>query len=224
MTYYDFNSFGYIRHLKEYIKIIYPLFTRNNANRTIISVGSGDGRREKQLLEKFGTPIIGIDPIIDKDIKFYQKPEYKNIEELINKKQNIIANCDIILFWPSPNDTGNDYDYKAIKDLQPTQIFIVYASCGASGGTLLQSRINYLFDNENIQYSNMKKSQRDDKFIYNIIAHYRKIITKDYFGVPDDVSYDILLLSKFSKITYDQDIINKLPDSSKTGENNCIIS
>lgn len=89
-----------------------------------ISVGSGNGKIEHQILLKTGIDIICVDPnpmSWCKDKTLYKAPEYSYIQEL---NESFIGNCILFINWSTPLTDGN-YDIDAIEFLQPVSIITV---------------------------------------------------------------------------------------------------
>ncbi len=131
----------------------------------IISIGSGTGEFENYLEDKTGKEIICVDPTpteyesgewglfkeakkdrkSDKEIKIFKKPDYKNVDELIADKKDIVGNCSIMIIWPYPDPNGN-YDMNAIKKLNPSRVLLLYSRDGHSGSDALREYIYRLPD------------------------------------------------------------------------------
>lgn len=141
-----------------------------NYQNKIVSVGSGFGYLEKLLEFELNFKFILIDhnpfesickpyPDITENyllknpdfIKFYRKPNYKDIKELKSFNQNIIGNCDLMLIWPEPGISL--YDMDAITTLKPNSIFILYGDAypneGCAGGVLLHYFISCILGRNN---------------------------------------------------------------------------
>ena len=109
----------------------------------IAEVGSGNGEFAKFLSTVLGQHVITIDPLnyifLDKPEKTPDFPSAYDFKASCQTKQPLA----LVLNWPTPNKTDIDpftdmpYDISAIEILEPALIFLIYASCGASGSTQL---------------------------------------------------------------------------------------
>ena len=136
----------------------------------IVSVGSGVGYLEKLLEFETGFKFILVDPdpfeqiklsipgvtipylLSNPDfIKFYRKPNFKDIKELTTFNKNLIGRCDLMLIWPIPGH--NVFDMDSITTLKPNSIFILYGDDyphgGCSGGVLLHFFISCILGRSN---------------------------------------------------------------------------
>jgi hypothetical protein len=111
----------------------------------IISVGSGNGKLEKYLIENGYPNIICIDPKVfshNKEKILYIEPKYDNVDEMISKNPNVVNNCFLMIIYPSREGSPDSgYDIEAIKKLCPKRILVLYESIGYSGSNQL---INFL--------------------------------------------------------------------------------
>jgi len=130
----------------------------------LISVGSGYGVLEKYIKNTYKKKqqkleLICIDPepasyrfanypklpiikpqfaYVDDYIKEYDNAK-DNTQDNIQEDNTLNNTCDLLLCWPSPNDSI--YDLDAIIKLQPKIIFILYEMSGAAGGNSLHNWI-----------------------------------------------------------------------------------
>ena len=109
----------------------------------VAEVGSGNGEFAKFLSTVIGHRVITIDPL---NYNFLGKPA---TAPDFPSAYDYRASCQseqplaLVLNWPTPNSrdidpfTDKPYDISAIEILKPALIFLIYASCGASGSTQL---------------------------------------------------------------------------------------
>ena len=164
-------------------------------NKEIFSIGSGSGHFEYYFNEyiskitddkfcKMSMTCVDPDPesYSKGEIKLY--PLYKNIQELLKSRSEIVENCQIVIIWPSPTDTT--YDIEAILYLKPKKIMILYEENGSSGGEDLHEFINDCEDNEekynfDIKYKAntfIKKTFISKMFNYDVDYYVLKGLTK----------------------------------------------
>jgi hypothetical protein len=125
----------------------------------LISVGSGYGVLEKHIENTYKQKqqkleLICIDPEpTSYSFENYPKtplifPQYAYIDAYIDDylgklqiqlTKEEINNCDLLLCWPSPNEST--YDLEAIIKLQPIKVFIIYEMTGAAGSNSLHNWI-----------------------------------------------------------------------------------
>ena len=122
----------------------FEIFTRFNSD-PVVSVGSGECGFETHLELKHAEStreilkILCVDPDptshYNNPILFpmTRHPDYPLVKDLIEDKPDLIGNCNLILNWPSPNNDGNSYDIKAILDLNPKMVFLLFEATGSSG-------------------------------------------------------------------------------------------
>ena len=123
--------------------------SNDNNNEKIISFGSGKCELEIHLEksnDNNNEKIICVDPnpgSFSNDRFFVEKrkPDYPLVQDLVESKPDIVGNCNLMLIWPSPNEIGGSYDIKAVKDLNPKSVLIVFESTGSSGSPSLLNMI-----------------------------------------------------------------------------------
>jgi len=117
------------------------------ADTKVVSVGSGSGEQEKRLMESIpGLSVICVDPAPESfpvsrleyakgELDVVLKPKYKTVESLISDPvdSKLIGNCILLLDWPS-NSESHDFDFEALKELQPLAVVIRYEQRGEDGG------------------------------------------------------------------------------------------
>ena len=98
-------------------------FIEANPGLAIISVGSGAGRLESWIQERWSRDVTCVDPspIFGFSINFrlkkpFMKPKYDYVDDLITEKPEYVGNCILLLIWAPPNET---YDLEAVRKLQP---------------------------------------------------------------------------------------------------------
>jgi hypothetical protein len=114
---------------------------------TVVSVGCGTGNVEACMREHFGEQIdiICVDPnpgsyptsmYIDIPDCGTCVPDFKLVEDLVEKRPELRMNCIMVLNWPEP---GRDitWDFDAICSLRPSVIVCRYESVGGAGGDVL---------------------------------------------------------------------------------------
>lgn len=105
-----------------------------------VSVGSGMGRIEQELISK-GKIVFCIDPnntdMVDRYTgeKRVKKPDYSYVSEFIKDKPSSIGKVNLILLHPLPDYSL--YDIFSILSLEPKKIFLYYMKTGGSGSWLL---------------------------------------------------------------------------------------
>jgi len=105
-----------------------------------VSVGSGMGVMEKQLLDA-GKVVICVDPNnYDKKDRYTQairviQPNYRFVSDLLEDKPSIVGKVNLILNHPLPDYAL--YDIMAILKLEPIRIFLYYMKEGGAGTWLL---------------------------------------------------------------------------------------
>jgi hypothetical protein len=123
--------------VKECCDRIFTLTTEEEKIPPIISVGSGNGKLEKYLIENDYPNIICIDPKVfshNVDKILHIKPEYDNVDEIIVKKPEVVGNCFLMIIYPSQEGTPDSgYDIEAIRKLNPRRILVLYENIGYSG-------------------------------------------------------------------------------------------
>lgn len=108
----------------------------------IVSIGSGDGTVEKEIIaqyrERFGKEISI--QLVDPDPKFHRIADFETVDHLIRENPRIVGNCVALIIWPYPTRikvmkeyVEDNYDVEAVQKLQPRAALIVYESTGGSG-------------------------------------------------------------------------------------------
>jgi hypothetical protein len=114
---------------------LYREYASHMSDYPIISVGSGSGYVEHTL--GCDDRIICIDP----QPKWYGnqdvvlEPKYPFVRDLIMDRPEIVGECHLMLVWPTPGNVT--YDIRAIRDLKPRMVTIIYDSSGSAGGSPL---------------------------------------------------------------------------------------
>lgn len=124
-----------------------------NVNKTynlpFVSVGSGDA-----LLESNNKNVnwICVDPKPEEYMKdrnkgnVYLKPKYAYVKDLVDNEPNLVNNVVLFINWAYP---GLDYDYEAIKILNPVAILVIYDQNGVAGGLMFHDWIPSSYSKEN---------------------------------------------------------------------------
>ena len=120
----------------------------------VVSVGSGSGLFELYLESVLEIKVYCIDPKIEcygyngSDEIYYKEPDYPTVEEFLKDHPDAVSNSTLFLGWPCPNNSK--YDYESIGLLDPVNIVIAYASCGAAGSKYLLRWLYDSFDRDDI--------------------------------------------------------------------------
>ena len=132
-------SFGtLIDHINTFMGQEYPIY----------SFGSGDGQVEKYYNDIFGTKqIICIDPEPGKFNRsvVVLKPEYSNVEELIEAKPELVGEAQALLIWVDP---CLNYDMDVIQKLKPKKLLVLYDGTGSAGSTEFHEYLETTCDSE----------------------------------------------------------------------------
>jgi hypothetical protein len=111
-------------------------FIKGTESPDIVSVGSGNGKLEKYLIENGYPNIICIDPkVFSHNIEkvLHIKPEYDNVDEIISKRPEIVGDCFLMIIYPSHKESPDcGYDIEAIRKLNPRRILVLYDSYSGS--------------------------------------------------------------------------------------------
>lgn len=131
--------------------------------RPIVSVGSGNGWLESILLQECKIAnIICVDPDPESfrpyQASFSTKPDYPNVQKLLMERKELATACDLLLGWPTPNDST--YDIEAIRSLQPQNIFVVHEPAGGAGGAEFQSWLRMQIDYKPVHSETHRTSSR----------------------------------------------------------------
>ena len=74
------------------------------------------------------------------------------MDELVEKRPQIVRNCSLFIIWPPSEDPDNNYDIEAIRKLRPRAVLTVYECVGGSGSVevriFLRSNDSYKLSNE----------------------------------------------------------------------------
>lgn len=114
-------GFETIKCYFQYVKDAYP-------GMPIISIGSGNGKLEKDLMDDLDIHILCIDqnPLSWSCVKtLYVRPVYDSVQEMLDDE--LVINdknkkCIVFLNWSTISDT---YDIKAIKLLKPVHLIVI---------------------------------------------------------------------------------------------------
>lgn len=166
------------------------------------SIGSGNGKIEKWLVDETGATITCVDP----DPTAYTPgqvmiaPEFSKVDGLISSRPDSVGNIGVLLVWPSPNDGGGfgsddaddaddaddeskvGYDLEAIQKLNPPVIVLMYASCGASGSEDLQE---WVYSHEG--YTAVMKDERPRETFIGTICYELLVLVRDDWDKADEV-------------------------------------
>lgn len=130
---------------------ILSAFSKLDTTLPVVSIGSGSGEFEQLIMKHYPSlSIICVDPdpldwCYDDDIMI--PPDYATAETLVEKRPELVGECNVFINWPYPNDETT-YDYDAIAILKPQRVICVVATCGASGGFKFLSFIKSLLVGE----------------------------------------------------------------------------
>ena len=148
--------------------------TFENKSIPIISVGSGMGKREKELIN-LGYKVICIDPTKQNKDRWYpikrvMKSNYKYVNDLIENNKDIIGNCNLLIEYPMTDYIT--YDFCAIYDLQPIEIIILTTVGATSGSILLHYWLNKYGINTTNKQITMKSLAQGLGITFNIELNY----------------------------------------------------
>ena len=129
----------------------------SDVNIPIISVGSGMGKREQELID-LGHKVICIDPFKGRkdrwtSIKRVRKRDFKNVPSCMEKHKELIGNCYVLIEYPQTDYIT--YDFCSLYDLQPLETIILTTRSCQSGGLLLHFWLNKY----GIQTTNKEKTR-----------------------------------------------------------------
>lgn len=126
----------------------------------VISIGSGDGSLENAIItayeDHFGSKLNIT--LVDNNPEF--KVDYSTVDDLIEKRPDVVRNCVLLIMWPESEEDNDCYDIDSICKLQPVAALTVYEPTGVSGSyefvRLIRKReaefeINYSLDNYAIE-------------------------------------------------------------------------
>ena len=117
-----------IKYMGEEIVERYLAVMHSKYSTPFASIGSGNGYIEsKNNYIKW----ILIDPNCNIETVFLH-PDYKTVQELIEKRPELIGNTVLFLNWCLPGDST--YDYDAIILLQPVAVLVIHERCRDSSG------------------------------------------------------------------------------------------
>lgn len=126
----------------------------------VVSVGSGIGWFEKLMETKYDMNIICVDPhptsnynksifenATKSDLPMHM-PDFRTCDDLLLAKPDLIGNCKLLLIYPTPDGGGQDYDFSAIQQIQPSSIFLLVDVSGSAGGEKLLTYLNRGVEND----------------------------------------------------------------------------
>ena len=111
----------------------------------IIFVGSGDGFVDRRIIEAYRDHFGSTLNITLVDINPKYEVDFRTIDDLIAKRQNVVGNCCLLIIWPDPHKGG--YDIDSVRKLQPQAVLTLYETNGISGSSGFQ-----MFLDENKKY------------------------------------------------------------------------
>lgn len=160
------------------------------------SIGSGNGKIEKWLVDETDATITCVDP----DPTAYTPgqvmiaPEFSTVDGLISSRPDSVGNIGVLLVWPSPNSGGGfgfddadeeskvGYDLDAIQQLNPPVIVLMYASCGASGSEDLQE---WVYSHEG--YTAVLKDEHPSETFIGTLRYELLVLVRDDWDKVDEV-------------------------------------
>lgn len=123
--------------LEEFLKF-FEIF-KTSAKTPIISVGSGVGSVETYLEDLLNVQITCVDPAPtsyqDQTDDPQHLPDHPLVESMIKEHPEFVRNSSLFLNWPTPSNGGDNYDMRAVQQLQPKFIFAVVETSGGGGGS-----------------------------------------------------------------------------------------
>ena len=138
--YMAFLSFG-LHNFMSYAAHFCKYEAQNNAD--IISVGSGNGMVDKEIIatyrKHFGEDIkiTLVDPNPDYEVDF------RVVDDLIRARPEIVGNCIVLILWPDPMGENDGYDIDAIRELRPLAALVLYDPTEVSGSDELTGFLRY---------------------------------------------------------------------------------
>jgi len=103
-------------------------FARNYQNRTLVSVGSGNGRLEAGLIA-MGVNVVCIEPQWNDfgseglEAPFVE-PAFRTVADYVIHNPEIVGNVVLLLNWCNPCESK--YDLEAIEQLNPVAFWVIY--------------------------------------------------------------------------------------------------
>jgi len=101
----------------------------------VISVGSGDGTIERAIIaayrQRFGKNLCI--KLIDPDPAYESIVDFKTVGHLIKQCPGVVGHCVVLIIWPLPDESNDNYDIDALRKLQPLAGLTIYESTGGSG-------------------------------------------------------------------------------------------
>lgn len=103
----------------------------------IISIGCGDGFVDrstsiiKTYHDHFGSELDII--LIDPNPKY--EVDFRTVEDLIEKRPNIVGKCSLLIIWPEYESDNDNYDINSIYKLRPRAVLTLMSSASVVVGT-----------------------------------------------------------------------------------------